>query len=327
MALPGLPGHAVAQAPTGQGKAAAEALFREGRALLEQGELEQACAKLDQSLRLDRSPGTLLNLADCHARQGRTATAWAEFLEAARLAQDTGWQAGSSEAKRRAETLEPSLSRLTVQIGESVDGLVISLDGTSLEQAALGSGLPIDPGEHALSAEAPGRKRWSARVRIVSQGVEMEVVVPALEVGEGAMSGSDAGEGDTLAAAETDGASGEPSPSGSVLPYVIGGVGIAAIAAGSVFGLLAKGNYEDAEKACPDRTGCSKGEIDMRDDAELQANLANVGFGVGIVALGVAVVLLVTGDDSGPSEDSVSAASPRLSFSAGTTGASLSGRF
>jgi len=317
---------AAAQAPSGQSKAAAEALFREGRALLDQGELESACAKLDQSLRIDRSPGTLLNLADCHERQGRTATAWAEFLEAGRLAQDTGWLAGSGEAKRRADALEPGLSRLTVQVVEPVDGLVISLDGTSLEQAALGTPLPIDPGEHALGAEAPGHKPWSAHVRVAQQGVRMEVTVPALEPSD-ATGGEPASQGDTLAAAETDGASGEPARSGSVLPYVIGGVGIAAIAAGSVFGLLAKGTYQDAEKACPDRTGCTKGATETRDDAELQANLSNVGFGVGVAALGVAVVWLLTGGEPEASQASASAAAPRLMVSASTSGASLSGRF
>lgn len=316
---------AAAQAPSGQGKAAAEALFREGRALLEAGELDTACAKLGQSLRIDRSPGTLLNLADCHARQGRTATAWAEFLEATRLAQDTGWQAGALEARRRADALEPNLSRLAIQIAEPVEGLVISLDGTSLEQAALGTGLPIDPGEHALSAEAPGRKPWSARVRIVAQGVHMEVVVPALPMLEALDGAAEPGSGDdeTLAAAELD-PSGPHDSSGSVLPYVIGGVGVAALAAGSVFGLLANGRYSDAEDACPERVGCSGPAVDARDDAELHAHLSNVGFGVGIAALGVAVVLLLT-DDAPEANASVPTLGVALSTDAAS--ASLRARF
>ena len=57
--------------------AAAEALFREGRKLLDEGQLDAACSKLAESQRLDASPGTLGSLAQCHEKQGKTATAWA----------------------------------------------------------------------------------------------------------------------------------------------------------------------------------------------------------------------------------------------------------
>ena len=41
----------------------AEALFREGRKLLDEGQLDAACSKLAESQRLDASPGTLGSLA------------------------------------------------------------------------------------------------------------------------------------------------------------------------------------------------------------------------------------------------------------------------
>ena len=45
--------------------AAAETLFREGKALGTDGKIAEACPKFEASLELDRSLGTLLNLADC----------------------------------------------------------------------------------------------------------------------------------------------------------------------------------------------------------------------------------------------------------------------
>src|SRR5215471_19286696 len=85
----GLPAVAVAAEPPPEGNAAiAEALFRHGRELLDAGKVSEACEKFAASQRADPALGTLLNLAACHEREGRTATAWSEFTDA--YAQATG---------------------------------------------------------------------------------------------------------------------------------------------------------------------------------------------------------------------------------------------
>ena len=55
--------------------ATAEKLFQEGRRLMANGSIEEACAKFTESQRLDPSSGTLINLAACHAELGMTASA------------------------------------------------------------------------------------------------------------------------------------------------------------------------------------------------------------------------------------------------------------
>src|SRR5437868_5846248 len=75
-----------AGAQEGNDKAAADVLFEQGRELLNSGSIAAACPKLEESLRLDRGIGTMLYLAECWKRAGKTASAWAQFREAEDLA-------------------------------------------------------------------------------------------------------------------------------------------------------------------------------------------------------------------------------------------------
>src|SRR5262245_21968497 len=54
-------------------------LFNQGKALFDQHKYEAACAKFEASYGIEAGGGTLLNLALCHEKVGRTATAWSEY--------------------------------------------------------------------------------------------------------------------------------------------------------------------------------------------------------------------------------------------------------
>src|SRR4029078_12457123 len=70
--------------------AAAQALFDQARQLVSEVKCSEACPKFEESQRLDPGSGTLLNLADCYERQGKLATAWTKFLEAASAGETAG---------------------------------------------------------------------------------------------------------------------------------------------------------------------------------------------------------------------------------------------
>src|SRR6478752_1211600 len=70
--------------------ATAEALFRDGRALMEAGNYKDACPKLEESYAQDPATGTLLALGICQEHVGKTASAWATYSEVATRAKRDG---------------------------------------------------------------------------------------------------------------------------------------------------------------------------------------------------------------------------------------------
>ena len=57
----------------------AEELFRRAKALMTANKHAEACPMLEESYRLEKAMGTLLNLALCHEKIGKVASAWVEF--------------------------------------------------------------------------------------------------------------------------------------------------------------------------------------------------------------------------------------------------------
>jgi outer membrane protein OmpA-like peptidoglycan-associated protein len=159
----------------------AEALFEDGRALMRQGSLELACAKLDESYRLDPAVGTLLSYADCEERRGHFATAWALWLEAASEARFARQTEREALARARALRAREKLGTLTldVPIESRAPGLTITCDGTAWGPASWGTEAPLDPGEHTLVVAAPEHKALQEKL-MVSAGRSLRFRVPSL---------------------------------------------------------------------------------------------------------------------------------------------------
>ena len=97
-----------------------------------------------------------MNLAHCHQEQGRTASAWAEFRQAAAQADAAGKPERAEYARSRASRLEGRLPRLTLSVAERAAGLEVRLDGQVIGAGAMDAPLPVDPGERRVEASAPG---------------------------------------------------------------------------------------------------------------------------------------------------------------------------
>lgn len=301
------PALAAAQSAS-EAKAAADALFDEGKRLLAAGDLDHACPKFEASLQLLDQLGVRLNLADCHERQGRTATAWAEFREAASQADKRG-DARAGYARQRTDALAPRLSKLqvTVPAASQLPGLAVRRDGAPVPSAMFDSALPVNPGSYTLEASAPGYQPWSKRVEIKQPGEVVTVEIPRLnatrvappKVVEPRPAAGNPGRDkpdDQPPALADDGARHRRH----VLGIGVGAGGVAALAAGVVLGLEARSKWNSVGAHCNADHMCDPIGASINHDARLLGNIGTAVGGVGVAAMVAGAVLYVTAPAARP---------------------------
>lgn len=275
---------------TSRDPALAEALFREGKELMDAGRFGEACPKLKESQRLDPAIGTLLRLARCHESEGKTASAWTEYAEGLALARKDGRQDRIQFAQEGLDRVEPLLSRLKIVVPKpaaDIEGLIVELDGVEIRRPAWDTPAPVDPGSHTLKVSAPGYREVKLQVRIEGASASKEIVIPVPEKVPEETAGTK-----PMSTVSTS----EPN---RVPAYVAGGVGIVAVGVGSYFGLRAMSKRNDAVAVCPTARCSISSAVDDNDDAKRSAWISNIAFGLGVAALGVGTYLYLSPSDSG----------------------------
>ncbi|HEU4410362.1 MAG TPA: hypothetical protein VFS43_34225 [Polyangiaceae bacterium] len=295
-----LAGGARAQPSPGD-RAFAEGLFREGRDLLARGDFAAACPKFAESYRLDPALGTLLNLAICHERQGRVASAWVEYNDAAAEALRTGQKSRLDYARGRAKKLEPKLAFVVVRVAAPPDGLEIKLGEASVGKAAWGSPLPVDPGEHPLRASAPGYKPWQGAVRVGDAGSRTAVEVPPLEPEPPAPAASAPAAAPPPAAPAAAPPPAAPRPAAPPpsfplrgVGYAVGGLGLVGLGVSAGFGLRALSLKVKRDGNCESPTVCNDAGLEYDADARSAARVSTIAAAAGaaLTAAGVTLVVL-----------------------------------
>ncbi len=158
----------------------AETLFRSGEKKFDAGRHAEACQDFEQSLKLAPKLGTLLNVALCHETIGKVATAWREFQHASAWAAQNNQRERHDFAVQHVIALEPRLPRVALQL--PVDRAIASLevDGEPLPEQRWNLPVYLDPGEHAVAVNAPGKRRATVTFRVTLSPTEQIVVVPSL---------------------------------------------------------------------------------------------------------------------------------------------------
>jgi hypothetical protein len=333
------PARAQPAAPTNT-KVTAEALFVEGRRLVAAGQYAEACPKFADSERLDPSPATLLNLASCYERLGRTATAWATYREAASAANAAGRQELVATAQRHADALVPRLARMTINVLQPPEGIEVKRDGVVVDRAEWGTPIPLDPGSHIVAVSAPGYKPWSTTVDVAYEGAQAGVNVPLLDPlphdearptetpTPGTPPSSNAS---PPAAAVSPATAAPPSAKGEVggggtqraIGWSVGAIGVVSLGVGAGFAIAAKARYKDSLNHCPlNPTVCDSTGVSERNEARTSGDVATWTVIGGAVAASVGLVVVLTAPH-GAKAERVQAASVRVAPALG--GAVLEG--
>ena len=256
--------------------AAAEALFRSGRQLLQEARLEEAYSKFEESYRLDPTAGALFNQGECRMKQGKTASAWALYQQAATLADVQGKPDLFELAGTRATQLQTDLSYLTFHVAKPVPGLEVLRDGVLVGRAQFDVSLPIDPGRHSISVRAPGYEGLELAVVVGEKHDRQTINIPTLK--EKALPIPPPQRRVVTPQAPAS----EPGP----WPWVVGAAGATSLVVGSISGILAIRENHRMNDACPDRLNCSRDVLQAQGRRDLETNIAWIGIPVGLVALG-----------------------------------------
>lgn len=296
----------------------ADKLFEEGAALMKQNKYAEACPKFEQSNKIDPEIGGMLWLADCYERNNQTASAYATYKDAEKMSLDKkDKQQRDKVAQKHMAALEPHLAKLTVlppQDGRPT-GLAVMRDGEVLASDALGLAVPVDPGQHVVTAIAPHYKKWTQNVDVTGEGATVTLTIGPLE--------KDATAAPPVVVVDN----GDPGFAYHVSGIALGVAGLVSLGVGSVFGLVAasKLSASNANGHCDAADTCDSVGLGLRSDAEGAALASTILFIAGGVVLAAGITAFVLAPKKKHTEPTFAAITPAVGN--GFYGLAATGRF
>jgi hypothetical protein len=273
--------------PSSDASSKADRVFCEGRMAANAGDYTTARARFLESERLEPAPGTLLNVADCEVHLGLLVAAREHFELAA-----SGFPRGDSRrtwAATQASQIEKRLAHLTLRLDPQAPvGTAITMGGSAVDPSAMGHPALADPGAVQIVVTAPGRVARTLTLTL-AEGQSLDEVLTV---------------GDPLPATEAPPAAAPPSTEPATpamvrsyplrpVGYVVAGVGVAGLVAGSVAGILALDKASTMKSHCNTSTWvCDSQGVDAAQSGGTLATVSNISLVAGAVLGGVGAYLV-----------------------------------
>jgi hypothetical protein len=301
------------RAQSGAELSAARQTFVEGKDFEKRGAWDEALLRFKAVARVKMTPQVRFHIALCEENLGRLVSAMRGFELAAEEARQAGATAVevAEKAPERVAALKKRVGTVTVHVNGKLIDSSVTLDGVPLLPSSFDAAIPVDPGAHVvlvLSAEGKGSSR--TEVTVAEHG-EAQVTVTVA---------------DALFSPPKPKPL-EPKPEkGSRLPaYLVGSVGLAALAGSAVFyGLeVVTINTLRREARCDAQDhGCDPAYQSLGDTGRVYSVVSPIALGVGVAGLATAGVLWFT---LGPNRSSQRP--PALAISPHGRGLAIRGAF
>jgi len=304
----------------------ARQLYSQGLTQEAAGDWAGALATFQDVARIKLTPQVRFHIARSKENLGRLN----EALGGYRLAEYEASQGGPKEQEilaevtKAREALEQRIPKLVIVRGKNAGSIKVELDGVVLGDPQVGKEITVDPGPHVVvGIVAPGN-RFKTEVS-VAEGKSARVVLdvpeallepPADEQPQPAATSQGAPVADAAPAEEK-------KASSRAAPWIVGGLGVAALAASGVFYALRADAQKELDAGCIGRT-CPDTLRDTQSRGETYAALSGVMLGVGIAGVGASTLMLL-GRSSQPEAPGTPAAA--LSVAPRRVSVSLGGRF
>ena len=231
------------------------------------------------------APTLTLGLARTQAKLGRLVLAQESYNKIIReQGQATNLSPAFKDALEAARAEVPAVSSklgsVVIRVDSGPATPTVTLDGQPVSAAGLGLERPVDPGVHAVHAEAPGYKPADTSFQVTSAGKAQATLT--LEKGP-----------QPIATVNTTRAG--PSKLSTKQKLALGafGVGGAAVILGAITGLVAVSKHAKLSDKCPNDTCPASLQSDY-DSYKTMGTLSTIGFIVGGVGAGAGALLWFT---------------------------------
>jgi hypothetical protein len=279
---------------------AARSLAGQAKDSFDRGDYQKAQDLFHRAYTLVQAPTISLYEARALVKLGRLVEAEEAYTRTVRTNLDGESSDQFRKAVREAEpelvALQPRIPRLTIVVsgeGASDPNLRVSLDGEPVKSALIGVEMPVNPGNHTLTARA-GTGRVTQQTLVIHErerkSAELTVAKAAIAAPANTAPAPPAATRDTAPAPIERPA----SPWQKKAAFVAGGVGLAGLGTGIVTGVMASSRYSTAELECPSHTCApgSAGDDAIRGFRSLKT-ISTAGYIVGGLGLAAGVTLFI----------------------------------
>ena len=272
-------GTAFAQSPADLKRARAQ--FQRGIELEQASNWTEAIQQFREVGQVRMTAQVRFHIAYCEEQLGRLVTALGGY-DLALAEADTVGPDFKTEVETAMARLRERIPKRFIERGAGADAALVQLDGIDLGASSIGVEVPLDPGPHKVTAAAPGYHPYDATVELK----EREITKVTLEL-----------------VVNTEPPKPPPPPQivivepekgpDRTVPYIIGGAGIAFLAAGGALFALRQVSLSELEKDCPDPSKCGESNRETYDRYKFYDVSWKIAAGVGVAAVGTAVVLIL----------------------------------